>query len=383
MKIVVAPDSFKGNLTAVEAANYIEKGIKRAGADIEVKKIPVADGGEGTVDALVAAASGSIIRTTVHGPLMEEIEAYFGILGDGSTAVVEMAAAAGLSLVPQELRNPLETTTYGVGELILKALDKGCDKIIIGLGGSSTNDGGMGMAQALGVRFLGEGNRLLGQGGKYLEEVRAIDLDGLDKRLKAVRIVAACDVKNPLYGPEGAAYVYGPQKGADKAMVEVLDRGLVNYSERIKQAIGRDISCIPGSGAAGGLGGGILAFLRAELKPGIEIVIEHSRFEEHVKDADLLITGEGRTDMQTAYGKVPVGLASIASKYGVPVVCLSGGLGEDYEAVYDKGITAALSCASGPMTLEEAMKHSGELLTQSAYTITRLVTNILAKGNIQ
>lgn len=382
MKIVVAPDSFKGNLSAVQAADFIEKGISMADATIEVRKIPVADGGEGTVEALVAATSGRIVNTSVHGPLMDEIQSYFGILGDGSTAVIEMAAAAGLNLVPQILRNPLNTTTYGVGELILKALEWSCNSIIIGLGGSSTNDGGMGMAQALGIKFYGKDSELLGQGGKYLDQVCSINVDGLDNRLKAVKIVAACDVTNPLYGPKGATYIYGPQKGADEVMLGALDKGMKNYAERIKESINRDVSSIPGSGAAGGLGGGLLAFLPVEMKPGIDIVIEHSNFEETVKDADLLITGEGRTDLQTAYGKVPVGLAAIASKHGIPVVCLSGGLGEGYEAVYQHGIDSAFSCITGPMTLEEAMERSGEMLTQAAYAITRLVMHFKKGYNI-
>lgn len=379
MKIVVAPDSFKGSLSALEAANYIEAGIIEASGNIEVVKIPAADGGEGTVEALIMGAGGNIIRKTVTGPLNNKIDSFFGILGDGTTAVIEMAAAAGLTLIPADKRNPLDATTYGVGELILAAVDRGCNRIIVGLGGSATNDGGMGMAQAFGVEFTDREGNLLGQGGRFLADISSIDVSKIDKRLSGVEIVAACDVKNPLFGPEGASHVYGPQKGAFPEMVKFLDEGMENYANCIERDLGTSIANIPGSGAAGGLGGGLIAFTGAVLRPGIDIVIETCKFEGVVKDADLLITGEGRTDFQTAYGKVPVGLAAIAKKYEVPVVCLSGGLGNGFEEVYGCGIDSAFSIINNAMPLQEAIANAGELLTQSAYALTRLILKFASR----
>lgn len=376
MKIVVAPDSFKGNLSAGQVAAYMEAGIKKADAAIEVKKIPVADGGEGTVEALVMATDGEIVGKRVKGPLMEELDSFFGVLGDHSTAVVEMAAAAGLNLVDETARNPMNTTTYGVGELILAAMDHGCKRIILGIGGSATNDGGMGMAQALGARFFDRDSELLGTGGKYLTDVFSIDVTEMDPRLKDIEFIVACDVKNPLYGPYGAACIYGPQKGAAAAQVEHLDQGLRNYAEKVKKYLGIDIADIPGSGAAGGLGGGLVAFLGARLKPGIDVVLKYCEFDKFIQDADLLITGEGKTDGQTAFGKVPVGIAAAAARYDVPVVCLSGGLGEGYEDIYQYGIDAAFSNVNDAMPLKTAMERSGVMLTQSAYAITRLVKRI-------
>ena len=376
MKIVVAPDSFKNNLSAIQVANYIEQGIKKVDSGIEVHKIPVADGGEGTVEALVMAAGGQIIEKSVIGPLGDKIPSFFGILSDGTTAVIEMAAAAGIMLVKEDKLNPLETTTYGVGELILEAIHLGCKKIIIGIGGSSTNDGGMGMAQALGVKFFNADGDILGLGGKYMKAVCTMELPNLGEIFKDIEIIVACDVKNTLYGPKGATYIYGPQKGATNLMLEELENGMKIYANVIMKTMGTDISLIPGSGAAGGLGGGLIAFTGATLKSGIDIVIETSHFEDIIKDADLLITGEGKTDGQTVYGKVPVGLALVAKKFKVPVICLSGGLGEGYEDIYNFGIDAAFSNVTDAMSLKEAMKKSGEMLTQSAYSLVRLIKSV-------
>jgi glycerate kinase len=373
MKVIIAPDSFKGNLTAVEVANHIEKGVLSAGPDIIVRKIPVADGGEGTVDAMITGAGGNKVHTRVNGPLMDEIDSFFGVLGDGKTAVIEMATASGLTLVPPGKMNPLETTTYGVGQLILAALDMGCSKIIIGLGGSSTNDGGMGMAQALGAVFYDENMKPLGIGGKYTGLVRSVDLSMLDRRLSSTNVIAACDVSNPLCGPNGASAVFGPQKGATPEMVKFLDSSLLNYGSVLEGVTGKKIISVPGSGAAGGLGAGLLAFAGAEMKPGIEIVLDSCDAENHIMDSDLVITGEGKTDAQTAFGKVPAGIASLASKYNVPVVCLSGGLGDDYEEVYKCGIDAAFSNVPDAMSLEEAKARSGEFLEKTARSIMRLV----------
>ncbi|EMS74121.1 glycerate kinase [Ruminiclostridium cellobioparum] len=381
MKIVVAPDSFKGNLTALEVAEFIEAGIKQADKDIEVIKIPAADGGEGTVEAIVAATGGKIIKQRVHGPFMEEMDSFFGISGDGKTAVIEMAACSGIMLVKKEELNPLYTTTYGVGELILAARNLGCRKINLGIGGSVTNDGGMGMAQALGYKFYDGQNKLLGQGGKYLCEVAGIDSSGFIKEIDGIEIITACDVNNPLYGPNGAAYIYGPQKGADAETIEFLDQGLRHFAEVIKRDLGKDIADIPGSGAAGGLGGGLLAFLNnARLCSGIDMVISSCNFEEAVRNCDLLITGEGRTDSQTANGKVVAGLAKVAEKCGVPVVCLSGSLMEGYQKIYEHGVDAAFSNIIAPMTLEEAIRSSPQMLTQASYSIARLMLKIYSRA---
>ncbi|MFY9113789.1 MAG: glycerate kinase, partial [Dethiobacteria bacterium] len=307
------------------------------------------------------------------GPLGVRLNSFFGVLKDSSTAVIEIAAAAGLGLVPDDKRNPLLTTTYGVGELILEAVNRGCRKIIVGLGGSATNDGGLGMAQALGVVFYDKDGAKIGPGGQFLEKVDSIRMDNMDPRLKDIEIIGACDVKNPFYGPEGAAHVFAPQKGADKDMVRMLDEGLEYFAETVAREVGIKVQDVPGSGAAGGMAGGLLAFTGAVLKPGIEIVSEVCNLEKEIADADLVITGEGRTDAQTAFGKVPAGVAAVAQKYNVPVVCLSGGLADDFEEIYNHGITAAFSCINNAMTLEEAMAGAAEMLTQNAFTITRLI----------
>ncbi len=374
MKIVIAPDSFKGNLSSVEVANFIAAGIKKADQGIQVVKIPIADGGEGSTEAMVAADGGQIFPAVVTGPLGEPVDAFWGLLSDRETAVIEMAAAAGLHLVEEASRNPMETTTYGVGELILAALNHGAKRVIICIGGSSTNDGGCGMVQALGGKFYGLDGYELGRGGKILADIDRIDVTGLDSRIADVEFIAACDVKNPLFGPNGAAFVYAPQKGADPEMVRQLDQGLENYAKAVKRSLGIDAAQIPGSGAAGGLGAALVAFLGAQLKPGIDVVMDATNFVVKVKTADLLITGEGRTDGQTAFGKVPVGLAQAAAKFGVPVLCLSGGLADGYEAIYDHGVTAALSNVTDAMPLKDAIENSGEMLTQAAFAITRLLT---------
>lgn len=372
MKIVIAPDSFKGSCSAVKAANAIEKGIFKVRKEACIHKIPMADGGEGTVEAIIMAAGGDIRKVEVTGPLGERVRAFYGVLKDGKTGVIEMAAASGLVLVPLEKRNPLKTTSFGTGELIKHAIRVGCTKLIIGIGGSATNDGGMGMAQALGVRFSDSNGQLLGFDGESLSKLEKIDCSGMLNGLDNIEFVIACDVVNPLCGETGASNVFGPQKGADTEMVKLLDRGLLNFAGKIKCDLGKDIAEIPGSGAAGGLGGGIIAFLNGTIKPGIEILAEITCLEDKIKEADLVITGEGRTDFQTAFGKVPVGVARIAKKYQVPVVCLSGGLGEGIETLYEEGITALFSIVDGPMNLEKAMKNVEELLSKSSENIIRL-----------
>ncbi|MCK5767306.1 MAG: glycerate kinase, partial [Candidatus Atribacteria bacterium] len=320
MKIVIAPDSFKGSLTATEVADAIEMGIKEIFPEAEMIKIPMADGGDGTVQCLVNATGGEILKEKVMGPLGKDVLAHYGILGDKKTAVIEMAEASGLTLLPEHKRNPLITTTYGTGQLIKAALDQGCRKMIIGIGGSATNDGGAGMVQALGIHLLDKQDKEIGFGGAELLNLHYIDMNQLDQRISELEIRVASDVKNPLCGPSGATRIYGPQKGATEEMMIILEEALVHFSQTINKTLCKEVKNIPGAGAAGGLGAGLMAFLDAKLKPGIEIVIETVKLERAVKGADLVITGEGKIDYQTIYGKVPVGVAKIAKKYDVPVV---------------------------------------------------------------
>mgnify|MGYP006276933589 CR=1 FL=1 len=373
MNILIAPDSFKGSLTALEVAESLERGLERASSQLEIKKLPMADGGEGTVRSLVDATNGQVIEKKVTGPLGGEVEAFYGILGDKKTGVIEMAAASGLPLVPEKKRNPLKTTTYGTGQLIKAALDQGCRKLIIGIGGSATNDCGIGMAQALGARFLDSSGKEVGLGGQVMRDIEEIDLTRLDERIKKTEIEVACDVDNPLYGKEGAAYIYAPQKGATQEQVEELDAGLRHFGRIIEEKLEIQVSDTPGAGAAGGLGAGLLAFLNAELKPGIDIVIQASGIREEVKSVDLVITGEGQLDSQTIHGKTPIGVAKVAKKYSKPVIGVAGSLGQGAEKVYNHGIDAIFSIVNSPMELEESLKRGGELLEKLGNNIGRIL----------
>ncbi len=319
MLIVVAPDSYKGSVSALGVAQAMARGILRVFPEAEVRQIPIADGGEGTVDALVAATGGAIRNAEVTGPLGEKITAHWGILGDGRTAVIEMAAASGLPLVPPAQRDPRITTSFGTGELIRAALDAGLRSIIIGIGGSATNDGGVGMAQALGARFFDAEGHPLPPGGAALARLQTIDLSGIDARLGEAQITVACDVDNPLCGARGASAVFGPQKGATPETVAELDAALAHFADCARQATGRDVALLPGAGAAGGLGAGLMYFTAAKLRPGVEIVLEAVGFADLVEDAAFVVTGEGRTDFQTAFGKAPVGVAKLAKRFGIPV----------------------------------------------------------------
>ncbi|HTP51049.1 MAG TPA: glycerate kinase [Anaeromyxobacteraceae bacterium] len=380
MRVVVAPDSFKGSCSALSVAEAMGRGIRAVFPDAEVRMVPIADGGEGTVEALVAATKGRIVRRSVRGPLGEPVTAHWGVLGDGATAVIEMAAASGLPLVPKERRDPRVTTTYGTGELMLAALESGASTLIVGIGGSATNDGGTGMARALGVRFLDSSGNPIPEGGAALARLARIDRSGMDRRAAASSILVACDVDNPLTGPRGASAVYGPQKGATPEMVQELDAALGHYAEVARAATGRDIATLPGAGAAGGLGAGLLFFTPARLRPGVEVVLEATRFDDIVKGADLVVTGEGRTDFQTAMGKAPVGVAAAAKRHGIPVICVSGGLSEGADEVLAKGIDALASVAPGPMTLEEAMRRVGELVESGTARAFRLIRAGLSLG---
>ena len=373
MKVVIAPDSYKGCLSALEVAKAMERGVLSVFSSAEVRKIPIADGGEGTVAALVTATNGQLRQTEVTDPLGNKIIAQWGILGDGRTAVIEMAAASGLPLVPKEKRDPRFTTTFGTGELIQAALAEGVPKIIIGIGGSATNDGGTGMARALGVRFLDAAGQEVAPGGGSLAEICQIDTTGLDLRLKNTEIVVACDVDNPLCGTRGASAVFGPQKGATPEMVQQLDAGLAKYASCARQATGRDVAEKAGAGAAGGLGAGLMFFTPAQLKPGVEIVLDAVGFSDIVRDADFVITGEGRTDFQTAFGKAPVGVAKVAKTHGVPVFCISGGLGDGADDVLAQGIDAVMSICDRPLSLEECMSAGAQLIEPAAARLSRII----------
>ena len=374
MRIVVAPDSYKGSVSAVAVAQAMRLGIQAVFPDAEVVQIPIADGGEGTVEALITATGGQLRHTKVTGPLGEPLLAHWGILGDGRTAVIEMATASGLPLIPHERRDPRRTTTYGTGELIHAALDAGLRRIILGIGGSATNDGGAGMARALGVRFRNTtGDDLDVHGGASLRHIGDIDTRGLDPRLLECEITVACDVDNPLCGPRGASVVFGPQKGASPDVVAELDVALAHYAAHARAATGRHVAEEPGAGAAGGLGAGMLFFTPARLLPGVDIVLEAVGFSALVASASFVITGEGRTDFQTAFGKAPVGVAKVAKRFGVPVFCVSGGLGQGADDVLAFGIDATMSICDRPMTLTECMAESQELITSATTRLCRII----------
>ena len=373
MRVVIAPDSFKGSASALQVAEAMERGVRAIFPDAEVIKVPIADGGEGTVEALVMATGGRLLERDVRGPLGTTVRARWGVLGDGATAVIEMAAASGHHLVPEDRRDPRSTSTQGTGELVRAALDAGLRKLVIGIGGSATNDGGAGFARALGVRFLDAGGAPLDEGGAALARLDRIELGGLDPRLAEVSLLVACDVDNPLTGPRGASAVYGPQKGATPEMVLELDAALFRFAEVARDATGRDVANLPGAGAAGGLGAGLLFFTPAKLRPGVEIVLEAVGFERLLAGAALVITGEGRTDFQTAMGKAPVGVAAVARRNRVPVLCLSGGLGEGADEVLAHGIDALASVVPGPMSLEEAIARGPALIEAAAARACRLL----------
>ncbi|SDO71809.1 glycerate kinase [Desulforhopalus singaporensis] len=380
MKIVIAPDSFKESLSAVEVANQISAGFRMVYPDAELVQLPIADGGEGTVDAMIAATSGSRVEIEVTGPLADPVAAFYGITGDGTTAVIEMAAASGLALVPEELRNPLLTTSYGTGELINHALDKGIRRFIIGIGGSATNDAGAGMLQALGVGLLDDSGRPIGFGGGELARIETIDISELDPRLRECDIQVACDVNNPLIGPEGASQTFAPQKGGDALMVSLLETNLAHFARRVADNLGQDIAALPGGGAAGGMGAALAAFGGGRLRPGIEIIIDAVDLKTALIDADLVITGEGRMDGQSIYGKAPVGVARVAAEHGIPVIALAGSLGQGAEKVLDCSIDAIFSISPGPGSLAKAFDEAAENLLFLARNIGAVIRIAGGKG---
>jgi len=372
MRIIIAPQSLKGSLTAAEAGKAIAQGARVVYPEAEIDIVPIADGGEGTVQALVDATGGRMIRKTVTGPLGEPVDAFFGMLGDGRTAAIEMAASSGLPLVPPERRNPRVTTTYGVGELIRTALDLGSRHFILGIGGSATNDGGSGMAQALGASLTTAKGSEIGRGGAALATLAHISTATMDARLQECIFEVACDVTNPLCGPKGASVVYGPQKGATPEMIKELDAALGHYAQIIEQDLHSAVSEIAGAGAAGGLGAGMIAFLGATLRPGAQIVLEAVQLEQHIATADLVITAEGQLDEQTAYGKSVGAVAELAKRYTLPVLALAGGLGENYRSVYSLGVDAVAVLPSGPMTLVFAMEHAAALMSDTTERALKL-----------
>lgn len=372
--VVLAPDSFKEALEARRVAQAIAKGWRSVEPSARLHLCPMADGGEGTVDAVVAATGGEWVTAQVTGPRGEPVEARYGRFHGGESAVIEMAAASGLPLVPPGERDPRHTSTRGTGELVIHALARGARRILLGIGGSATNDGGAGFAQALGVRLLDDTGSELPPGGAALAALKTIDCAGLDPRLARCDLLVACDVRNPLTGVQGASNVFGPQKGATEEMVDTLDAALTHYARIIEQQLNRDVAQMPGSGAAGGLGAGLLAFTDATLKPGVELVAELTGLPALLADADLVITGEGRVDGQTAQGKVAAGVARFAAAAGVPVIMLCGTLGEGYEALYEEGICAMFSIAPGPLPLDLALAQTEAHLEATARNLARVWT---------
>ncbi|MFR2313136.1 MAG: glycerate kinase [Weissella confusa] len=375
MKFVIAPDSFKESMTAKAAAVAIQAGLQKIYPDADYELVPMADGGEGTVQSLVDATEGEIITADVQNPLDETVSAFYGVLGDQQTAVIEMSAASGIQFVTTETKNPLITKTYGTGQLIKDALDRGMRRFIIGLGGSATNDGGAGMAEALGVRFLDENGQQIARGGAALATLHEIDMSNLDPRVAESEFLLASDVTNPLVGETGASAVFGPQKGATPAMVAELDAALTNYAAVIKAQLGVDLANTPGAGAAGGLGAGMLAFTQAKMQSGISLVVEATELVAKAANADVAFVGEGAIDFQTQYGKTPMGAAQ-AVKQASPnakVIGLAGYVGDGIDALYDLGIDAVFSIVPGAVDLPTAMKTGEANLTRTAENIARLL----------
>lgn len=374
MKIVIAPQAFKGSISAMEVSKAIKEGVIKVFPKSEIILCPVADGGDGTLETLVESTGGSTNETVVTGPIGSPVSALWGAMGDQKTAVIEMARTSGLALLTLDERDPLNATTFGLGEIIVSALDEGFRDFIIGIGGSATNDAGAGMAQALGVRLLDNTGKEIPIGGAALQNLSTIDISKLDSRISNSDFQVACDVNNPLTGPEGAAAIYGPQKGASTEQIDVLDKALSNLSSIIKKDLGKEVSNIPGAGAAGGLGAGIMAFMNGNLRTGVDIVLDKVGLDSLLDSADLVITGEGGLDFQTVYDKAPIGVAKMARKKKIPTIAISGLLGKDFQVVHQHGIEAAVSLTNGPMSLEEASNHAYDLIKECAEESLRLIS---------
>ncbi len=366
MKVVIAPNTFKGSLSAPEAAAAIARGVREAFPDAEVVEVPVADGGDGTVEALVSAHRGEYRTVEVEGPLGDPVQATYGLIEAGRTGVVELASASGLTLIPAERRDPRKASTYGFGQLLEAVRAAGVERIIAGIGGSATNDGGAGMAQALGYRLLDSAGADLPRGGAALARLARIDSSGFDPAWRSVKVMVACDVTNPLTGPLGASAVYGPQKGADEAAIRELDAALANFAAVIERELGKKVADVPGAGAAGGAGAGLIAFLDATLVPGAPLVVGASGFDAKLKDADLVITGEGQADAQTGYGKAPGEVAKRAKAARIPVLLIAGSKGPGWEALRGLGVTAVVTLDEEGDNLQQLMRDAGQLLTQTA-----------------
>ena len=374
MKILVAPQEFKGSISALSVAEAAKVGVIRVFPKAEVVLCPVADGGDGTLETLVEVSGGEVRTCNVRNPIGETITAQWGAMGDGVTAVIEMARTSGLALLSLDERDPLNASTFGLGQAILEALNEGFRNFIVGIGGSATNDAGAGMAQALGANLLDSEGRSIGSGGAALANLRSIDVSKMDPRIEGSHFMVACDVSNPLTGDEGASAVYGPQKGATPAMVAELDNALLNFADIVKKDIGKNVSGISGAGAAGGLGAGMLAFMGAELKAGVDIVLETVRLKEKLAGVDLVITGEGGMDFQTVYNKAPIGVARIAAELNIPTVAIAGLLGQNFTVVHDHGIRAATSIVDGPITLQESSERASELISNSVEESLRFIS---------
>ena len=374
MKILVAPQEFKGSISALSAAEAAKTGILRVFPQAEVVLCPVADGGDGTLETLVEVSGGEVKTCSVQNPIGETIQAQWGAMGDGVTAVIEMARTSGLALLSLGERDPLNTSTYGLGQAISEALDEGFRRFIVGIGGSATNDAGAGMAQALGANLLDDQGNTINFGGAALSNLQTVDISNMDSRIKDSKFLVACDVSNPLTGEEGASAVYGPQKGATPEMVRSLDDALSNFATVVKKDLKKDVSEISGAGAAGGLGAGMMAFMGAELKAGVDIVLETVNLRDKLASVDLVITGEGGLDFQTVYNKAPIGVARIASEHNIPTIAIAGLLGSNFKVVHEHGIRAATSIVDGPITLEEASERAFELISDSVELSLRFIS---------
>lgn len=381
VKIVVAPDTFKGSISAMDICSAVEEGISRVIPEAHVIAIPLADGGEGTMENMVFSSNGTIKQQNVRGPLGQQVNAAYGVLGDGQTVVVEMAQASGLTLIAHNERDPFAATSYGTGELIKNALDEGYRKFVIGLGGSATNDGGTGMLKALGMKLLKKDGTTLPEGGSHLHELAYYDDSGLDSRIKEASFTIASDVTNKLCGPQGASAVFGPQKGASPEMVQLLDQSLNHFAEIVLKQKGMDMREMEGGGAAGGMGAGLITFLQAEVKSGIEVIMEEIHFEAFIEDVDLIITGEGRLDTQTLSGKVISGVCKAAKKHNVPVIALCGGVEINSSELNELGLLSAFSIVPGPCSLEEAMKKAPHWIINQTESFMRIVCNYNGKIN--
>jgi len=374
MKILVAPQEFKGSISALSAAEAAKTGILRVFPQAEVVLCPVADGGDGTLETLVEVSGGEVKTCSVQNPIGETIQAQWGAMGDGVTAVIEMARTSGLALLSLGERDPLNASTYGLGQAISEALDEGFRRFIVGIGGSATNDAGAGMAQALGANLLDDQGNTINFGGAALSNLQTVDISNMDSRIKDSKFLVACDVSNPLTGEEGASAVYGPQKGATPEMVRSLDDALSNFATVVKKDLKKDVSEISGAGAAGGLGAGMMAFMGAELKAGVDIVLETVNLRDKLASVDLVITGEGGLDFQTVYNKAPIGVARMASEHNIPTIAIAGLLGSNFKVVHEHGIRAATSIVDGPITLEEASERAFELISDSVEESLRFIS---------